>query len=121
METKKYKKALEEELKLLTTELESTGVARSENPNDWIAKGSEETNSNDDHSDPNDNADGLEELGERNAIISDLEIRFRNVKKALKRIEEGTYGVCEKSGEQIEETRLEANPAATTCIAHMND
>ena len=32
----------------------------------------------------------------------------------------GTYGTCEVSGEQIEEDRLEADPAARTCKAHMN-
>ena len=121
METDKYKKELEKELGLLTKELEEIGVVTSENPNDWVAKGDKEANADDDHSDPNDNADDLEELGERNAIVSDLEIRFRNVKKALVRIEEKTYGKCEVCEELIEEDRLEANPAATTCIEHMDD
>lgn len=121
MDTKKYKEKLEQELKLLTKELGGIGQVAGENPNDWIAKGDEEANANDDHSDKNDNADDLEELGERAAIVSDLEIRFKNVRDALQRIKDGTYGICEISGESIEETRLDANPAATTCIEHMND
>ncbi|MBU4536542.1 TraR/DksA C4-type zinc finger protein [Patescibacteria group bacterium] len=112
---------LKKELELLTKELGGIGQVSSDNPNNWIAKGDDEANTDDDQSDSNDNADDLEELGERNAIVSDLEIRFKNVKDALKRIEDGTYGVCEVSGQPIEEARLEANPAATTCIAHMND
>jgi RNA polymerase-binding protein DksA len=35
---------------------------------------------------------------------------------ALKRIDEGTYGVCTNCGKQIPEERLEALPWATLCI-----
>jgi RNA polymerase-binding protein DksA len=35
---------------------------------------------------------------------------------ALKRIEEGTYGICTNRGEEISEERLEALPWATLCI-----
>ena len=121
MDTKKYKEELEKELELLKKELAGIGVTTSENPNDWVAKGDSEANADDDHSDDNDNADDLEELGERNAILSDLEIRFNKVKNALTRIKEEAYGKCESCGEQIEEARLDANPAATTCLKHMND
>ncbi|MFH0845964.1 MAG: TraR/DksA C4-type zinc finger protein [Patescibacteria group bacterium] len=113
MEIEIYKGKLVEELKKLESELSSLGI-KNEN-NDWEALNPTE----DDHSDPNDNADAQEEFGEKNAIIHDLEIRFDNVKKALKRIEAGTYGKCEICGKEIEKERLNANPAATTCIEHM--
>jgi len=35
---------------------------------------------------------------------------------ALKRIDDGTYGVCTNRGEQIPVERLEARPWATLCI-----
>lgn len=35
---------------------------------------------------------------------------------ALRRIDEGTYGNCERCGSQIEPERLEALPWATLCI-----
>jgi DnaK suppressor protein len=35
---------------------------------------------------------------------------------ALKRIEDGTYGICTNRGEQIPVERLEALPYATLCI-----
>ena len=35
---------------------------------------------------------------------------------ALKRIEDGTYGICTNRGEQIPPERLEARPWATLCI-----
>lgn len=38
------------------------------------------------------------------------------VKEALKRIEDGTYGVCEFCGEDISEKRLAVRPVTTCCI-----
>jgi DnaK suppressor protein len=38
------------------------------------------------------------------------------VERALKKIEEGTYGVCDISGEDIPMPRLEAIPYATTTV-----
>jgi RNA polymerase-binding protein DksA len=35
---------------------------------------------------------------------------------ALKRIDEGTYGICQNCGREIGEERLEAVPWATLCI-----
>ncbi len=35
---------------------------------------------------------------------------------ALKRIEDGTYGYCEETGEEIGVRRLEARPIATLCV-----
>jgi len=121
METKYHKGKLEEELKLLEKELGTIGIINPNNPADWEAIGNSETNKDDDHSDPNDNADDQEEFGERNAILKDLEIRFNNVKKALERIKNGDYGKCEVCEKEIEAKRLEANPAATTCIEHKDN
>ena len=49
-----------------------------------------------------------------------LETRFRNIKRALDKIEAGTFGICEISGNQIEPERLAANPAARTDISHID-
>jgi len=105
-------------LKLLKKELATVGRVNPDNPADWEVTGNPETNKDDDHSDPNDNADDQEEFSERSAILTDLEIRFNNVKKALERIEINNFGKCEVCGKEIEKERLEANPAATTCIEH---
>ena len=40
----------------------------------------------------------------------------RAIDQALERIEDGTYGKCERCGQQIAEERLEAIPHATRCI-----
>jgi DnaK suppressor protein len=41
---------------------------------------------------------------------------IKKVKKALDRIENGTFGVCEKCGEDISVKRLKARPVTTLCI-----
>ena len=41
-----------------------------------------------------------------------LERRLQNVERALQKIEEGTYGICEDTGEPIPRGRLEAVPEA---------
>jgi len=53
----------------------------------------------------------------------DLRIRDREgmlldkIEKALGRIEDGTYGVCDMCGENIDVRRLKARPVATLCIS----
>lgn len=38
------------------------------------------------------------------------------INEAIKRIDDGTYGICELCGEDISEKRLEARPVTTCCI-----
>jgi DnaK suppressor protein len=42
---------------------------------------------------------------------------LRQLDEALKRIEDGTYGVCEECGDKIPQKRLEAALAAGLCVA----
>lgn len=41
-----------------------------------------------------------------------------NIDQALRRIQEGTYGICEECGEPISKNRLKAVPFANYCIKH---
>src|SRR5690606_22692176 len=41
---------------------------------------------------------------------------IRKIDEAIKRIEDGTYGYCMETGEEIGIKRLEARPVATLCI-----
>lgn len=41
---------------------------------------------------------------------------IRKIQKALDRITEGTYGICESCGDPISEKRLEARPVTGQCI-----
>jgi DnaK suppressor protein len=66
--------------------------------------------------DPNDRATQESEFG--------LELRtrdrerklLRKIDSALTRIDEGTYGWCDETGEEIGLKRLEARPVATLCL-----
>lgn len=71
--------------------------------------------------DENSEADVVEEWNERRATTAVLETDYRNLKRALQKITDGTYGICEVSGEAIEQDRLKVNPSARTCTLHMNE
>lgn len=115
IDTNTFKERLEEEKKRLEGELSSIGRRNPSNPADWEAV-PEDTGQ---EADPNDAADHLEGYDANAAILNDLEIRYNDVLAALDKIEKGTYGICEVSGEEIEEDRLNADPAAKTCKAHL--
>ena len=38
------------------------------------------------------------------------------IDQTLKKMEDGTYGICEQCGQEIEEERLKARPVASFCI-----
>ena len=44
-----------------------------------------------------------------------FETSLEMINKAFKKIEDGTYGTCEKCSSQIDEERLTAMPTATRC------
>lgn len=76
------------------------------------------TSSKGEESDPTDSADNIEELVTNVPLVEELEQRQKNVRKAIAKMDEGTYGICDTCGEAIPIDRLEANPAATTCVEH---
>ncbi len=49
-------------------------------------------------------------------LEENVERALGEIDAALKRIEDGTYGICVNRGEQIPVERLEAIPWATLCI-----
>ena len=115
---KYFKDKLEKEKALLEKELQSVGRINPENPSDWQATPPVmDTGLNPDE---NEVADTIEEFENNTAILKQLEIRFNEIQDALKKTETGKYGICSVGGEEIEEDRLEANPAATTCRSHMS-
>lgn len=108
-----FKGKLKEEMKNLVGELKTVGRINPDNPEDWEPT---KADFNIPESDKNDVADEIEEYEERSAILKQLEIRYNEIKNALKKIEDGNYGICEISGEEIPRDRLEANPSARTKI-----
>ena len=65
-------------------------------------------------------------LGEGDPIIYEREMnmalrrrarrKVKSMQEALRRFEEGTYGICERCGSEISAQRLEALPQARLCI-----
>lgn len=113
-----FKKVLEAELEQLTTELASIGRINPANANDWEAKADD---LNVDRADEGEVAQALESYDDNAGALSKLEVRLNDVKRALAKIANNSYGICEISNKPIEIERLEANPAARTCIEHMNE
>lgn len=112
-----FKSKLETELSLVETELKDVGQKNPTNKVDWEATPPKDFEV--DSADENETADKIEEYEENTAVLKELEIKYNDIKVALAKIEAGDYGICEVSGELIETDRLEANPAARTCKAHM--
>lgn len=118
MDTSLYKQRLEILLEELTRELGAIAIHNPKNPQDWIAV---PESMNVPEADIDLVADVVEGWDERQGLVAILEKRYNDVTRALSKIKSETYGVCEISGEPIEETRLNADPAARTNIAHMNE
>lgn len=114
MQHVEHKARLESELEQVVQELKSI-ASFNEETGDWEALPVVEELG---EADENVAADTAEELTTRQAVVAQLETRYRNINRALEKIANGTYGICELSGEPIEEARLTANPAARTNIAN---
>jgi RNA polymerase-binding transcription factor DksA len=116
IDLQKYQTRLEDLLAIITKDL--TTIAKHDpSTDDWEAV---PDNTDLDSADINLEADAVESWNERRATVSALEIEYRDIKRALQKIATGTYGICEISGEPIEEKRLEAKPTARTNMAHLD-
>jgi RNA polymerase-binding transcription factor DksA len=115
--THAFKERLETEKKSLEEEIGQIAIFNTET-NMWEATPDADLMG---EIDENDAADRFEDFEERTGMVSTLQGRLIDVNRALKKIEDKTFGICEVSGEPIEADRLEANPAARTNKAHMND
>lgn len=58
------------------------------------------------------------EQGENQALAASLREQLEDVERALAKLDDDTYGKCERCGQPISEARLEAMPAARFCIDH---
>ena len=115
-DTNKYKALLEEEKTTLESQLQDIARPNEASPGEWEAIQKEPAQ----ESDPNDQASSLDEYQENRAVVDVLNARHHAVVDALTRIEDGSYGTCTIGGEEIEKERLDADPAAATCKAHLS-
>ena len=56
------------------------------------------------------------ELEKRLALEKRTREQLAGVEHALQKFEEGTYGLCDSCGQQIDPARLEALPQASLCL-----
>ena len=105
---KERKADLEERIEELKKELESSADQVAEN--DYDAKFVDLGDKDDD------NAAEVAMFEKNLSMEKTLEISLFNANKALKKIEKGNYGICEKCEGPINPDRLNAFPSATACM-----
>ncbi len=76
---------------------------------------SRDTNADDEH-DP-EGATIAFERSQIGALVRQAQLHLAEIDAAMTRLDLGTYGTCEGCGAVIGDGRLEARPAARTCIA----
>ncbi|HEY5274486.1 MAG TPA: TraR/DksA C4-type zinc finger protein [Acidimicrobiales bacterium] len=57
------------------------------------------------------------ERGETDVLVGELRSSLQEIERALQKIEDGSYGICERCGKLIAADRLEAMPATALCIS----
>lgn len=63
-----------------------------------------------------DNVQEVEQYTVNKPLEIVLEKKLRDVKAALKRMNEGTYGICKYTGKAIDERRLRARPTSSSSV-----
>ncbi|KKS95544.1 MAG: Transcriptional regulator, TraR/DksA family [Candidatus Giovannonibacteria bacterium GW2011_GWB1_43_13] len=112
-----FKKKLEEEKTRLEGELGTIAHRNPDAPEDWAVS---QPDMNVMPAAKEEVADVQEELENAASVEYNLESRLCDINEALYKMRQGKYGVCFAGGEPIDEARLRANPAATTCVKHGN-
>jgi RNA polymerase-binding transcription factor len=64
-----------------------------------------------------DSAQSTAERGKVLALIDRLRGQLREVERAIRKTDDGTYGLCERCGQPISPERLEALPYSTLCVS----
>jgi len=62
------------------------------------------------------NAEEVDTYSTNLTLERTLESTLRDVEKALDRIKKGNYGICKYCGKEIDEKRLRARPASSSCV-----
>jgi len=106
----KLKGILQAEKERLTDELGQFTTKSKHNPEDYDADFPELGDKEDE------NANEVAQYSHNLTLERTLEKQLRDVNNALKRIEEGTYGICKYCNKEISKERLEARPTSSACI-----
>ncbi len=107
-----YKQRLEEERERLMQELQDFGKEDPKNPGKFEAAYPESGSNSDD-----DNAMEIAEFVDDATIEARISAELKDVDQALLSVEKGTYGTCKYCNKPIDEKRLDARPASSSCIS----
>jgi RNA polymerase-binding transcription factor len=91
-------------------------ILRSLRETDEAARRDREAETTDDPQDSGDAAQPLTAEYEDDSIAETLRSRLAQVDRALRRVDDGTWGRSVRSGVQIPEARLDADPAAELTV-----
>lgn len=106
-----FKQHLLDEQARLQQELKDFGTESSVRPGHFDAAYPESGGDSED-----DNALEIAEYADELSIEARIEAELKDVEKALEAIEKGSYGICKYCNKPIDEKRLEARPASSSCI-----
>lgn len=107
------KQKLEEQKKSIQKELETFASEDPNSKHNWDTKYPTREDS-----DKEEAADDAQEYDNMLSLEHTLELRLKDINIALEKIENNTYGTCEKCGKEIEKDRLMVAPEAKFCIEH---
>ena len=108
--TDEMKGSLEEEKARLEEELAGFSKKNPKNAEDYDAEFPNLGDKEDE------NAEEVATYSTNLTLERTLESSLRDVDKALARIKDGTYGICKYCNRPIDEKRLRARPASSSCI-----
>ena len=107
-----FKQRLDEEHDRLMQELQNFGKEDPRTPGKFEATYPESGSNSDD-----DNAMEIAEFVDDATIEARISAELKDVDQALQAVEKGVYGTCKYCNKPIDEKRLEARPASSSCIS----
>ncbi len=118
------KAALEKEQGLLISELKTIATPDPNLKDNWDVKHfewSEDQITSEEALESDESVNESDEDMKNKALSDHLELRLKEVNDALKRVKDGTYGICDVCQKPIPLERLKANPAAKTDMEHKKE
>ncbi len=118
------KTVLEKERDLLVGELKTIATPDPNLKDNWDVKHfewSEDQITSEEALESDESVNESDEDMKNKALSDHLELRLKEVNDALKRVGDGTYGICRVCKNPIPIERLRANPAAETDIEHKKE